>query len=46
MLTPQENLNLINNFAKDAEDAIVSDDFLKKVGGLTIFAGIIDFLAI
>lgn len=46
MLKPDENLELINYYTNLADKAILSDDFVKKMGGLTIYAGIMDFLAI
>ncbi len=46
MLTPQENLDSVNQFTKEAQVAVNSTSFLEKLGGLTIFAGVVDFLAI
>ena len=46
MLSTEENLTQINKFCEEAEEAISSDVFLNKLGGLTIFAGVVDFLCI
>lgn len=46
MQSPEENKNLINEFSEDANQAVTSSEFVKKLGGLTVFAGIFDFLCI
>lgn len=42
----EDQIKKINNLRKKAEDALKSDDFILKLGGVSVYAALCDFMAI